>query len=47
MVTQVCYKVSDILNAANEDSKEEGEGAGEGPVTVQILSDYGRFGGPL
>ena len=39
MVSKVCYKVADTLNSANED--KEGE-EGEGPVTVQILSDYGN-----
>ena len=34
----MCYKVADTLNSANEEHKESDDG--EGPVTVQILSDY-------
>ena len=40
MVTTVCYKLADALNTASDEQTDDGES--EGPIIVQILSEYGK-----
>lgn len=42
MVTTVCYKLADTLNTASDEHKDGEDGEGEGPIIVQILSEYGK-----